>query len=252
MIKKWIEKICRYVLSEYFRDKTVYKMTAGYDPLPLIRNEIFTWIYLPFNGGRVWCNLRSLNANQIETCGDFALLQNIAKNTEKATHSDVIKMRNAQEKLAVAVLNRPTYKDIEKLIFDDDNVIKEKKDELESIKNKIKKNKGKLTAAQFTELQNRVNELEFFVGYILPEDTFGFLTKWALGIDITEIKSLSRQKLLEAAILAENAKKAPTDYISGIFTDRDKSEIDKAAWIIFNEYQEEEKTRRENNGRRRR
>jgi hypothetical protein len=41
---------------------------------------------------------------------------------------------------------------------------------------------------------------------------------------------------LEAAILAENGKDNPSDHISGIFTDHNKSDIDKHAWSVYADY----------------
>lgn len=244
MIRKYIQSICRRTLSEYFKDKLIANMPIGYDPLPKIRGGLYHWLYIPFNGTRIWCELRSLNANQIESCGDFALLQNIIKNPAKAARADIIRMRNAQEKLAIAVLNKPTYSEFEKMIYEKDNVIRDKRAELAAIKADFEISRKNLTPLQTALIKEQIDNLEFFLGYLLPEDTFGFLTQWALGADISEVKSLTRKKLLEAALLAKNANTSPSKYISGIFTDRDKSEIEKAAWIVYQEWAEENSKKR--------
>jgi hypothetical protein len=56
---------------------------------------------------------------------------------------------------------------------------------------------------------------------------------------VSNIKLLARQQLLEAAILATNANNDPHDHVSGIFTDRDTKDIDKAAWAVYAEFQKE-------------
>jgi hypothetical protein len=244
MFRRYIEKICRGVLSECFKEKTVLNPPADYKPLPIIRGKLFEWTLIPFNSGRVWCELRSLNANQIEACGNFALLSSILKQDRPPTRTEMIEMRNIQERLCIAVLNRPTYKEIETIIFERDNVFKEKRAELTELKTELAAKEKFLTREQFNALSKQVDDLEFFCGYILPEDTFGFLTRWALGQDISEIKKLSRTKLLEASVLAKNASKAPTDYISGVFTDRDKTEIDRAAWQVYDEWRAEKEAAR--------
>jgi uncharacterized coiled-coil protein SlyX len=166
---------------------------------------------------------------------------------EKASHAAIIQMRDAQERLARAVMNRPTYDEFEKMVFADDNVIKKQKQKLKDLVDQFNKSKKDLTAQQIKILTGKIEQLEFFIGYIMPENTFGFLTSWALGADVSEVKSLTRDELLKAAVLAKNAKKAACDFISGVFTDRDKAEIETAAWVVFNEWCEKnEKVKKRN------
>jgi hypothetical protein len=78
-----------------------------------------------------------------------------------------------------------------------------------------------------------------FLGYILPENTLLFLTQWALGLDVSEVKRLTRDKLLEAGVWAKRHHGKPHEYFQGaVFTDRDRNEIDQAAdWLFWNTYE---------------
>jgi hypothetical protein len=245
MFKKWISHIIDEQIKKKF-EPIAPAMPIGYTPLPAIRGAVLQWVYVPFNSKRVWCRLRSLNANQIQSCGDFSMLSIFANKNSPPTQIEIMQMRNAQERLAKAVMNNPTYAEYEKLLFEDDNIVKENREKLKQLKKHFEANKNNLTLEQTKELTRKIERLEFFLGFLLPEDTAEFLTAWALGADVSEIKSLTRDTLLKAAILAKNSNKAVSDFLSGVFTDRDKTEIETAAWIIFNEWSEAEKLKEKN------
>jgi hypothetical protein len=79
------------------------------------------------------------------------------------------------------------------------------------------------------------------LGFLLPDDFMATITAWAMGVDRTDIKKITRDILLEAALLAKNGGDNPSDHITGTFTDFQREDINKNAWIIYNEYQEEKK-----------
>lgn len=209
------------------------KPPEGYLPLEVIRGGLFHWIFVPFNGTKIWCQLRCLNATQLNACGAVTLVEVMKNKDEKLDMDKVIDIRNIQEKIVRETLNNPTFEQIETMIFAEDNVMAKHKKELDEIE---KIDKSSLTPEQKKETAEHIERLRLYTGFVLPEDTFAFLTSWGLGLDVSDIKKLTEDQLLEAAILATRGNDNPHDHITGSFTDRDISDIDKCAWAIHGDF----------------
>jgi hypothetical protein len=222
-----------------------HALPSGYNPLEVLRGAMFTWVQVPFAGVKVWCELRTLNATQMEACGSFSLIELNDEKEEKTPRSALIAMRNSQERLAREVLVRPSFEEIETMLLGADLVSVRKRAELEEIK---KADLSSCTAAEKAEIERDIDRLELSLAFILPEDTMGFLTSWALGVDVSDIKKLNHAALLDAAILAVNGHNDPHDHISGTFTDRDPKDIDKTAWFVYNEHQKEMEAEKKQGG----
>lgn len=211
---------------------------AGYHPLEAVRGAVLHWIPVPFNGRSVWCELRCLNASQQDACGSVTLLD-VGRRKEAPSRDDLIDMRNTQERLARAVMCRPSFDEVVSEIAGKDLVITRMQRELNDLK---ATDLSSLPESVAEGLRKDMDRIELYLAFLLPEDTLAFITAWALGADVSDIKSLSRAQLLEAAILATNGHDSPHDHIEGRFTDRDKGDIDKAAWSIFREHQEDQES----------
>lgn len=204
----------------------------GYNTAEALRGALFSWVLVPFNGVKVWCKLRSLNQVQLDACGVISLIGKHEKkeyNTESA-----IEIRNIQEAIAKAVLVVPTFDEILKLVTGEDFAfegMRKRLDELKAIDTKG------LSLAEKKEYDDDVYKAEMMIAFFLPEDTFGFLTEWALCLDKSQVKVLSEDMLLEAAILAKHGSDSPSDHLrSGVFTDRDRNDIDRTAWSIYADF----------------
>ena len=213
----------------------------GYSPIEKIRSSLFCWVAVPFNGVDVFCQLRCPNATQIEQCGDISNITQDMENNKKIEYEEIIKIRNYQEALCKIVFNKPTFDHIAKLIGINDFVISEKRDELNKIKNQYEQNETILDNIQKETLMTKIKTLELELGFILPDDTMSFITKWAMGNDVSDIKKITRDTFLRAAVLAKAHNKAPSDYISGRFTDYNKLEIDAHAAIVLDDYMKDQK-----------
>ena len=232
------KKFFRRLINEELDSRTIKEspgLPIGYNPLEVIRGGLFHWVRVPFSGVDVWCELRTLNATQIRSCGDYSNIE--TKRPGEFSRIQLIDLRNFQEKLIRLSLNRPTYDEIFKMVLNEDFVISEKQKELDEIK---KIDLSGLPSHQRVELQNRILDTELFLGFILPEDTFGFLTYWINGNDVSDIKKLTDEQFLEAAILAENGHDNPTDHLTGVFTDHNREDINKHAWHCLAEYRKKE------------
>jgi hypothetical protein len=241
MNKKQALSLIEKALDERLKDAKSFNDNAlfvGYNPIEKIRGAMLIWVAVPFNGTDIFCQLRCPNATQIEQCGDIS---NIVID-KQYDHNDVITLRNYQENLCKLCFNIPTFDNIAQVVGVHDFVFSEKRKELEEINKKIEENKDILTGAQKDELSKKIEKLRREIGYILPDDTMAFITKWAMGNDVSDIKKIAKETFLRAAILAERHHKAPSDYISGIYTDFNRNEIDAYAVSVHNDFIKDQQT----------
>lgn len=218
-------------------DVTKNSPPVGYNPIAEIRGAMFHEIIVPFNGSPVWCQLTCLNYIQLKSCGDISCLNFDFDENKKPSIEEVIETKNAQEAICKLSLIRPSYDDIISLVTGVDFRISEKKEELKKLKKEIQA----LHAKEKKKATRRIEKIEYEIGFLLPDDTMSFITSWAIGADITDIKRITRDILLDAAIMADNGKDNPTDHITGIFTDFQKEDINKHAWYIYKQFIEDKK-----------
>ena len=236
MLRKLIRKIVKEEL-EAGTIKDSPGLPIGYNPLELIRGGLFHWVQVPFNSTPVWCELRCINAAQMESLGNMTSIIEAGKE-RKLTREELNTIRNYQEKIVEAVLNKPTFDEIGSLVHKYDFVLSKKRQELKEIEKYYETNKEKMTPAEGVQIEKKIEAINLFLGYILPMDTMAFLTSWGMGNDVSDIQKITRNQFIEAASLAKLANKAPSDYLSGIFTDHNKHEIDKHAWSVYADYLE--------------
>lgn len=239
LFNQFVERAVDRAIDRRLADVKKIQPKEGYNSTEAIRGALFHWVLVPFNGIPVWCKLRCLNQTQLEACGGVSLVDILGEVTKKTpTARDMIDIRNTQEALAKATLVLPSFDEIMKIITDEDTVVSRTRAEIEELK---KIDPKTLPASKRIEFEEELFKLEISVAYLLPEDAMGFITAWALGQDVSDIKTLTADQLYKAAILAERGNDNPTDHISGCFTDRDKPDIDSAAWIEMRRRQEHEK-----------
>ena len=128
-------------------------------------------------------------------------------------------------------MNRPTFEEFEQAIYGKDRVTENKRRKLEEIREKI----NTVSGQERIELQEELKKTELFTGYILPDDTMLCLTNIALGADTSDIKNVTRARLLAAYSKARLYKGRPSDFVPGLFTDGDRQNIDDYATQLGNE-----------------
>ena len=203
-------------------------------PIQKMGEASFPVLPLPFNGTTVFCKVRCLNRVQLRAVGEFNLID-IRTSVEKEEPSlqDMINVINWQEALIKETLISPTFEEIHDKVYGQDNRITELKEKLELIRNKIKE----VPANERAPLVKEADSIELYIGSLLPDDFMNAVTTWATGVDRSDIKKLTREMLLEAAILASNGRDNPASHMEGDFLDIHKDEINKTAWIVYNEFQ---------------
>jgi len=243
MNEKQIRALIESVLAEKTQGGVKPALPQGYNPLEIIRGALFHIIPVPFNGTPVWCELRCLNASQILALGNYSNIDR-KESGGKTTRQQITDVRNYQEKLVRAVMNKPRFDEIVSLVSENDFVMKDKRSELEELKELVKQHGESWPKKKQMDIKQQMDDLELFMGFILPEDAFGFLSSWANGNDISDIKKLTDDILLEAAILAENGRDNPHDHIRGVFTDHNMRDIDIRAWAVYDDYLNKKKIER--------
>lgn len=201
-----------------------------YAALPEIRRGMYQYVYVPFGDAHVWMELRNLNATQIRECGDISLIETMVKKG-KPTRTEILQLRNTIENLCKAVMNSPTWAEFETMVYGHDRVIRDRRTELAALKKRVAAD-----PALEREFRGEIESLEVFIGYLLPENAMQFLAYYALGLDVSDVKKLTADKLLEAAAWAKRHHGKPHEYFEGaVLTDRDRNEIDNAAALLYHE-----------------
>jgi len=197
----------------------------GYHPLPEIMGTMYEWLMIPFRGSEILVEVRYPRSTQLPDIDKLYYLSERYKENQKLTRQEIIDVFNLQEKCCEAVLNRPTFAELEKEIHGRDRVLESKRKRLAEIGETLKTVKGPERAG----LQKEFDEAELFAGFVLPDDTMLALTNIAVGADISDIKKTTREKLLAAYGKARLYNGKPSDYIPGLFTDGDRQNIDDYA-----------------------
>ena len=201
----------------------------GYHPLPEIMGALYEWLLVPFRGAEILVEVRYPRSTQLPDVDKLYLITDEQKKDKKLTRQQTIDILNIYERCCEAVLNRPTFEELKQAIYGKDNVLANNKKEFEEIDGKLKDVKNE---AVRMELQIERDRLEMFCGYILPDDTMVALTNVALGTDISDIKKITREKLLAAYAKARMYSGKPSDFVPGLFTDGDRQNIDDyATWL---------------------
>jgi uncharacterized coiled-coil protein SlyX len=204
----------------------------GYHPLSEIMGALYKWLFIPFRGTPVLVEVRYSRSTQLPDVDKLHAVVNQQKRSKKLSRKDMVDILNIQEECCKATLNRPTFEELEKAITGKDQALETNRRRLEAIDEKLKLVKD---AAARMELQREKDRVELFCGYILPDDTMLALTNIALGMDVSDIRDLTREKLLAAYGKARLYGGRPSDFVPGIFTDGDRQNIDDYATVIGGE-----------------
>jgi len=199
----------------------------GYHPLTEIMGVLYEWLLIPFRGAEILVEIRYPRSTQLPDVDKLhAIIEQ--KKTTGLTRQQMIDVMNIQEECCKAVLNRPTFEELEQEIYGKDRVLENNKKRLEELREKVKQVNSNVRF----ELQREIDKLELFTGYILPDDTMITMTNIALGADVSSIKKVTREKLLSAYSKARLYNGRPSDFVPGLFTDGDRQNIDNYATML--------------------
>lgn len=218
------------------------------DTLRIIADNTEFLVCLPWNGAEAWFKICMLNATQMQSCGNFSLLNFPKEDAEKLSEDEILEevrdIKNTQENIFKLCLSSPTFDDIIEMYKATDvwKRIKKKEAEIKDLVAQLP------NGAEKDEFQRELDRYEIFQGFVFPDDFSDKLTTIMYQKHNSDILRVSENMLLQAAFLAERGHDNPHDHISGLFTEFHKQDMDKHAWYLLGEYREKQKTDKDTNG----
>lgn len=192
----------------------------------------------PWHGQLTPIQVRKLSLTQALSCGDFSMIELFEDKIAKGQRPTIEQMNayaERHQKLCKISMVKPTYDEAMKIAgaHVDSADIDRQLSEIKDAFNELELKKG--DPKELRELRDRYNSLELACRFLLPPDFTAFVVNYCLSIDTSDIKSVTEEMLLNAAILAQRGRDNPSDHLTGVFTDLMKREIDNRAWILFDQ-----------------
>jgi len=196
----------------------------------------FPLVQVYFYGEPVFVKLRQLTQAQIMACGgnDFSLIETLEdkhNNNKKPTIAQIVKYAEMQNMVAKKAMVCPTYEEVFEICAKGTD-LKKIKEELNEIEMMIVKLSP---CPKRSALEEKYDSAKVWYDLLLPEDFLAMIVSYSLGIDGSDIKEITRQSLLNAAALANRGHDNPSDHCDGRFTEYMKDDINRRAWIVFEE-----------------
>jgi hypothetical protein len=191
-------------------------------------------IFVPWNGENIPVRVRELSDLQIQAIGQFSLIEMNA-GPKCTSWESVASLAVMQNEITRAALVCPTYDEIFKIIGENDLTDRMRAKYLEIQKELIKLPRGPEKSA----LQNRAEALRLLFEAVLPNDFLAAVTGWVTGVERTDIKLVTKDILLNAAILQRKYGGRASDYCTGNLSDFNKRDIDTQALIVFAEFEKQ-------------
>jgi hypothetical protein len=234
MFKGLIEATVKKELEKYTVRPDKKLELTGYHTLSEIKGTMFEWLFVPFRGSDILVEVRYSRSTQLPEVDKLKAVIEKQQNGRTLSRRDMIDILELQYECCKVTLNRPTFEELTAAIYEKDKVIEEKKKELESIAEQIKKlpdGPGRQA------LYRKQEEAEVFVNCVLPDDTMLAITNIALGISLTDIQKITKEKLLLAYQKGKLYGRDPADYVPGLFTDGDRENISNYATRLGTEWE---------------
>lgn len=223
------------------------KKIKQYEVLPLDNEKFFELIkpyteitvVAPWYGQPVPVTIRMLDSVSINSCGDFNAISNLIQNDEpKFDKEVVIETKNIHERLLKLSLVHPTFKELEEHLVTKD-FYKQKRKEISEVENLIEQLTSEEEKHEFYE---QLDMIELSIAFLIPEDFTSYIVAILMQQQATDIHKLTRETLLRAGLLAEKYNVRPSEYLEGIFTEKQKTDIDTTALVLVHQYREDQKT----------
>jgi hypothetical protein len=200
----------------------------------------YSLVSVPWKGSPCMVKVRELSDIQIASLGGFSLIETDEFKWSRAPQkkiawSELLDYANQNVKICKAALVSPTYDKIFAIVGRGEFFIDVKR-QVEGINVQLEE-MPEGPARQ--ELEAIRDSLIMAWDIILPDDFMTGVIAHTLGIHKTDIKKVTEEMLLNAAVLAERGHKAPHEYIHGAFTDFNLRDIDTQAWILYERHMEE-------------
>jgi hypothetical protein len=189
-------------------------------------------VAVKYNGIPALVKCRILTSAQTQSCGEFSVIQteqDRINQLKKFNVKEIIEYADIMHNIVKESLVQPTYKQIMDMAQANELCIEMKK-KLTELRLKCH---GFPFNEQRKQLEDEIDKKRIWVDLILPEDFLSYIFCYALDLNRSDIKKVTEEMLLNAAVLAEKWHKAPHEYVTGMFTDFNKMDIDKRAFMLL-------------------
>jgi hypothetical protein len=188
-----------------------------------------------WKGSPCMVKARILTDIECQAIGNFSLIETEeykwSRSQVKTDWSELLSYAEKNVKICMASLVSPTYDEIFATIGRSEFNL-EVKAQVEHINKQLEEMP---VGPARQELEGIRDSLILAWDVILPEDFMIGVVAYALQIEKTDIKKVTEDMLYGAAVLADRGKKAPHEYIHGVFSSFNLRDIDTQAWAIFDE-----------------
>lgn len=214
------------------RDKRL-DMPLGYNPLPVIVDACFEWLAVPFNGTRIFVQVRYPRGVELfahQKNWTQIIMDGAKQDFTELSVDEICEYMNALEETAKIVLNAPTYAEFEKEIFGKDRYLDEQRTRLVDFEEQLDNIDD---ATVRFELLRHIQLVKMRLGYALPLDTMMTLSAIANGTNVTDIRKITEDILLDAYQKHRLFGGSPADYVPcGTYTVKQKSDIERCALAV--------------------
>lgn len=210
-------------------------------PLDQIEQAEFPLIPANWKGTPVLVKVRELSQVQIYSCGQFSLID-LEKTQSAFTWKRWVEFSKQKYEILKASMVSPSYKEVFDLVGRGPMIEQAEKDfrEIAAIIESLPRGPKRQRLEEYRD------SLLCRFRFVLPEDFIASIVGYALSEHKSDIKKVTREMLLTAAILAENGHDNPADHLDGMFTPFNRDDINLRAAEILRE--ERKTVKRAKNG----
>ncbi len=224
MLKKFFERQIKKYIDKAFLDKL---LDSRFEEMRPIIPETTIWVKIRYPRGA------DLIVGEAKTLTQLVF----SEPKEDRTDDEIIALMNSFESICRITLENPTFEELEQAIFGEDHAISRARSRIRDLREMLKKSIG----IEADKIREELRFCELRVAFLLPQNFMAAVTYTALGADITDIRKVSRENLLEAYQKFKIFGGSPKQYIMGIFTDKQGDDIEKAALVIGEEWERSRK-----------
>lgn len=209
------------------------------DALRTMGDVMHPLVFVPFGGTKIAIRLRRLTQAQAYYVGghDLTLIktfQDKIRLKKKPGVREIVEYTRVQAGIAREAMVKPSYKEMMK-VMETGLDVDAWREEMKALELKILELKGPLR----TEAEEQLARLKIRYELLLPDDFLAAVTAYSLGLVdesgniASDIDALSEDILYDLAVRAKLNNQAPSQQISGRFTDFMRADIDRRAWQVY-------------------
>jgi hypothetical protein len=202
--------------------------------LDVIHDAEYPLIPACWKGTPVLVRVRELSQVQLMACGNFSMINLGELGEGPFVWKKWTAYAEQNYRILKACLVAPSYEEVFELVGKG-AAVKEAEARFRELDDLI----GQLPRGPMRQgFERERDTTRCMFDLMLPEDFIGPIVSYAVGVHKSDIKKITRDMLLDAAVLAERGHDNPSDHIEGVFTAFNRDDINRRAWAVLVEEQE--------------